>query len=129
MRESAFRLCLNDDLKEAIAASSKEGTAVVLSAVGCLKKISIRLAGAKTFFEKEGHFEIVSLTGTAAHGKAHLHISVSDEEGRVIGGHLKEGSLVDTTAEIVLGILEEYDAERVYDETTGYEEISFRRLS
>ncbi|MBQ1508016.1 MAG: DNA-binding protein [Erysipelotrichaceae bacterium] len=128
MRENAFRLRQNDDLKEKIADSCRENTGVVLSAVGSLKKVHLRLAGATTYLEKEGSFEIVSLTGTVAHGKAHLHISVSDEEGRVTGGHLKEGSLVDTTAEIVLGILEEYDAERGYDESTGYEEISFRRL-
>ena len=35
------------------------------------------------------HFEIVSLVGTLSHtGEHHLHMSLSDAEGHVIGGHV-----------------------------------------
>lgn len=87
------------------------------------------MAGGKDFLEKDGDFEIVSLTGTVAKGRAHLHISVSDETGRVTGGHLCEGSVVNTTCEVILGILEDYDAERSYDPSTGYDEIVFVKKS
>ncbi|MBQ1477209.1 MAG: DNA-binding protein [Erysipelotrichaceae bacterium] len=129
MKESAFRLRRGDDLKKAIADSCKEKTAVVLSAVGCLSHVSLRMAKGKDFLEKDGDFEIVSLTGTVTKGRAHLHISVSDETGRVTGGHLCEGSIVNTTCEVILGILEDYDAERSYDPSTGYDEIVFVKKS
>ena len=129
MKESAFRLRRGDDLKKAIADSCKEKTAVVLSAVGSLSRVSLRMAGGKDFLEKDGDFEIVSMTGTIARGRAHLHISVSDETGCVIGGHLCEDSVVNTTCEVILGILEDYDAERSYDPSTGYDEIVFVKKS
>ncbi len=56
MRENAFRLRQNDDLKEKIAGFCREETGVVLSADGSLKKICLRRAGAKTYLEKEGPF-------------------------------------------------------------------------
>ena len=130
MKEFAIRLKNGDDLKkklEEICLENHFNTAIVLSAVGSLKKAHIRLAGAKSEIESEEDFEIVSLNGTISNGKAHLHISLSDEISNCIGGHLKEGSLINTTCEIVLGILEEYTSQRSYDETTGYEEIYFKK--
>ena len=130
MKEFAIRLKNGDDLKkkiEEICLENHFNTAIVLSGVGSLKKAHIRLAGAKNEIESEEDFEIVSLTGTISNGKAHLHISLSDEISNCIGGHLKEGSLINTTCEIVLGILEEYTSERIYDKDTGYEEINFKK--
>ena len=57
------------------------------------------------------HFEIVSLVGTFSadtQGKVslkHLHMSVSDSEGQVIGGHLISGRVY-TTLELVLGTIQ-----------------------
>ncbi len=50
-----------------------------------------------------GKFEIVSLTGTLAESGSHLHAAISDNIGNIIGGHLKKGSIIYTTAEIVIG--------------------------
>lgn len=36
-------------------------------------------------------FEIVSLTGTLSRHGAHLHISIADFQGNVVGGHLMDG--------------------------------------
>ncbi|MBQ9988085.1 MAG: DUF296 domain-containing protein, partial [Erysipelotrichales bacterium] len=84
------------------------------------------LAEAVEFLEVEAHYEIVSLTGTLSTEGLHLHISVSDKEGRVWGGHLSDGCVIYTTAEIVLGELEQYTFTREMDENTGYKELVVR---
>ena len=128
MKELAFRLKRGDDLKGSIEDICKDiDAAVVLSGVGCIKGMKIRLAKAESYLENEEDYEIVSLTGTVIQGKCHLHISLSDEKGNCIGGHLEKGCIVNTTCELVLGILEEYTAERIFDEDTGYREAVFHK--
>jgi predicted DNA-binding protein with PD1-like motif len=46
--------------------------------------------------------EILSLVGTACTDGVHFHISVSKESGEVVGGHLMDGCLVASTAEIII---------------------------
>ena len=131
MKELAFRLTSGDDLRlsiEEYCAHYDVDTAVVLSAVGSLFNVGIRLADAQKFLRVERDYEIVSLTGTISRSKAHLHISLSDENGDCIGGHLIEGCLVNTTCEVVLGILEDYKSIRKYDDYTGYDEINFQEV-
>ena len=128
MRELAFRLRRGDDLRQNIEEKCKEAginTAVVLSGVGCVYQTKIRLADASKYLEKTEDFEIVSLTGTVSCGKAHIHISLADEKGNCIGGHLEKGCLINTTCELVLGILEEYETKREFDPESGYDEIVF----
>ena len=130
MKEFCHRLTRGADLKGSIESLCKDNgfdTAVVLSAVGCLSKAHVRLAKAVNEVEVEEDFEIVSLTGTVSKGEAHLHISLADEIGNVFGGHLMEGSIVNTTCELVLGVLEEYGSSREYDRETGYDEIVFKK--
>jgi len=64
-----------------------------------------------------------SLAGTLSPDGAHLHIAVADSRGAVIGGHLCAGSLVRTTAELVVGLLPEWQFRRVLDPATGYAEL------
>ncbi|MBQ3486999.1 MAG: DNA-binding protein [Clostridia bacterium] len=56
-----------------------------------------------------GDMEIVSLTGTVStmNGEyyAHLHMGVSDLEGRMFGGHLTE-AVVSITCELVIRIID-----------------------
>lgn len=128
MKELAFRLKKGDDLRACIEEKCKNiNTAVIISGVGCLYHARIRLAKAKEYIDTENDYEIVSLMGTISCGKAHIHISLSDDKGNVVGGHLEEGCLVNTTCEIVLGVLEEYESHRNFDPTTGYSEIGFNR--
>jgi uncharacterized protein len=61
--------------------------------------------------------------GTFSPDGAHLHISISDTQGDTYGGHLQEGALVYTTAEIVLADLEEHNFNRRLDTETGYDEL------
>ena len=70
-----------------------------------------------------GHFEIVSLTGTVSVNGSHLHISISDSEGKTIGGHLLEGCKIYTTTEIFIGSTTAYEFKRVKDGTTEWEEL------
>ncbi|MBQ4157741.1 MAG: DUF296 domain-containing protein, partial [Clostridia bacterium] len=53
----------------------------------------------------------------------HIHISVSDKTGRVFGGHLKEGTIIDTTCEVVILPLEGISFLKEYDAETGYNEL------
>ena len=103
-----FRLTKGSDLKKEIENYSVNNkiSGVILCAVGCLSKLTIRLADGKSILEKEGMFEIVSVTGTLSEDGVHIHISVADELGNTIGGHLKDGCIVNTTSEIVLEIIE-----------------------
>lgn len=131
MKEIAFRLHKGDDLKGSIeekCTQLKIDTAIVLSAVGCVYEVQIRLADASRHLHLHRDHEIVSLTGTISKGKAHLHISLSDDEGHCIGGHLEKGCLINTTCEVVLASLEDYVSERVFDEDTGYKEIVFKEV-
>ena len=120
-----FRLTKGSDLKKEIESYTINNkiSGVILCAVGCLSKLTIRLADGESILEKEGMFEIVSITGTLSEDGVHIHISVSDESGNTIGGHLKDGCIVNTTAEIVLNIFNNIKFKREYDENTGYDEL------
>ena len=130
MKELAIRLTKGQDLRatiEKICLDNSINTAVVLSGVGSVYEAYIRLADASDYLSRKQELEIVSLTGTISKAKAHLQISLSDEKGSVIGGHLEKGCLINTTCELVLGVLEEYESDRLFDENTGYKEIVFNR--
>lgn len=131
MNTIAFRLKPNQDLKselEKFVHANKINSAYVATCVGSLHEVTLRMAGAKPEAQDirtfHGHFEIVSLVGTLSLQGVHLHLSVSDDNGRVIGGHLKEGSIVTTTAEIVIGYDQNVNFDRVVDPETGFEELA-----
>lgn len=67
--------------------------------------------------------EIVSLVGTLSDG-GHLHVSLSDAQGVVIGGHLLGDMVVFTTAEIVIGECEQVTFKRELDPRTGFGELT-----
>jgi uncharacterized protein len=130
MAVRAFRLGPGADLKKELSRMARENdlrAGVVLTCVGSLTRAVIRLAdhpGATTF---DGRHEIVSLVGTLAAESDHLHIAVSDSTGRTIGGHLMEGSLVYTTAEIAVGELTGLTFSREVDPKTTYRELAIRK--
>ena len=119
-----FRLTKGADLKKEIESYTINNklSGIILSSVGSLSKLTIRLADGKTILEKEDIFEIVSITGTLSEDGVHIHISVADEQGMTIGGHLKDGCIINTTAEIVLKEID-IKFKREYDEQTGYKEL------
>jgi len=133
MRLFTIRLRQNQDLRQGIqkfAAKEKIQAGFIISCVGALKSLNIRMAGAtagKMVVKKiDEDFEIVSLVGTLIENDCHLHISAANSQGGVIGGHLKEGTIVGTTAEIVIGCDENVIYTREPDENTGFEELVVR---
>jgi predicted DNA-binding protein with PD1-like motif len=88
-----------------------------------VRQAAIRFAGQKDATILTGPFEIVSLTGTFSADGPHLHISISDASGRTHGGHLAEGTLVYTTAEVVVGELAGARFSRRIDPATTYKEL------
>lgn len=132
MKSHVFRLLPGTDLRKGIedyAVEHQIKAGCVVSCAGCLSNLCIRLADGASVFQDETDREIVSLSGTLAEQGVHLHIAVADIRGAVIGGHLKYGCAVHTTAEIVLLELEEYRMTREWDEHTGYEELVVHLLS
>lgn len=126
----AFRLVRGNDLKKEIMDyCQKENieAGVIVSAVGSLKHLHIRLAEAKDYIDKEENYEIVSITGTVSKDDVHIHISASYKEGKTIGGHLKDGTIVDTTCEIVIYELKDFIFKTELDILTGYDELSIKR--
>jgi predicted DNA-binding protein with PD1-like motif len=125
-RGYALRLKPGDDLRrslEAFTAQHHLRAAYVATCVGSLKVAAIRFADQKETTILTGPFEIVSLTGTLSPDGPHLHISVSDANGRTFGGHLAEGSLVYTTAEVVIGELVGARFTREVDPATTFREL------
>jgi len=127
MRNYTFRLAPGQDLFDSIEAFVKEKhieAGCVLSSVGSLTHAKIRLADREFSSEYDGPFEIVSLIGTVSIHGSHLHISISDGEGRTTGGHFESGCTIYTTGEIVIAAFEEVVYKREFAEDSGYEELT-----
>jgi hypothetical protein len=131
MKSYTFRLKPGQDLLDSIetfVVEKKIEAGCVLSAVGSLTYATLRLANRENFNEYEGHFEIVSMTGTVAVSGSHLHLSIADGEGVTIGGHLVSGCKIYTTAEIVLAVFEDVTYSReLLEDDSGYEELVVRK--
>jgi len=126
MKTHAFRLRPGQQLREEIdrfVEKKNIKAGIILTCVGNLTKGVIRMADASIVKIYSGSFEIVSLVGTVEKGNSHLHISISDKEGKVFGGHLKMGSTVGVTAEVVIGELENVVFARRLDNRTKYDEL------
>lgn len=128
MKTVCIRLRRGDDLLLSIRALAKEhhiAAGVVLSAVGCISKGRVRDASGVTLREIEEPCEIVSLNGTVSEARCHLHIALSKEDLSTVGGHLVEGCIVNTTCELVIGILDGWKIGVEEDAQTGYDELIF----
>jgi predicted DNA-binding protein with PD1-like motif len=118
------RLKPGGDLKEGIINILKQNkleSGIIICIVGSLNSATLRMAtgNIKTF---KGPFEIVSAEGTVSTDGIHIHIAVSDKEWHVIGGHLKKGCTINTTAEICI-LKSNKTFKRVFDPKTGYKEL------
>jgi predicted DNA-binding protein with PD1-like motif len=126
MKTHSFRLKPHQDLKKeilAVAVEMKIAAGCMVTCVGSLEKIHLRFAHQDHGVTLAGPFEIVSLVGTFSADYAHLHLSVADSQGKTIGGHLLDGNLIFTTAEIVTAEIPDTIFSREKDDTYGYSEL------
>lgn len=126
----SFRLKPGQDLKQELdkmVNQQRISAGLIMTCVGSLTDVGLRLANQETGTSYKGHFEIVSLVGTLSANGSHIHLAVADSTGRTIGGHLLEGCKIYTTAELVIGILPDVIFSREPDPTFGYKELVIRK--
>ena len=121
-----FRLKPGEDLflgMEQFIARHNIHTAAIMTCVGSLSKAMIRFADQQYVTSLEGSFEIVSLVGVLTDDGSHIHVSLSDQTGHVVGGHLKPGAIVHTTAEVALMPIMDVRVTRELCPLSGYREF------
>jgi predicted DNA-binding protein with PD1-like motif len=126
-----IRLTPGADLRPALQALLLERdaqAAFVVSGIGSLRPACLRLAGADGAIVIDGDSEILTLSGTLSPDGAHLHMSVADAHGAVVGGHVLPGCVVRTTAELLIAWLGGWAFTRAQDPATGYSELVSRRV-
>lgn len=127
-----LRLKPHQDLKLSIKEYMLEHsiqTGAILSAVGSLSHMKVRVADGKSTRQSDEARELISLSGTLSDGHIHAHIAAINEKMDVFGGHLLEGCIIHTTMELVIGDYSKiYESHRVTDEVTGYDELELIRI-
>ncbi len=126
-----IRLKPGQDLKKEIAAFTQQNkieAGWIVTCAGSVTDYAIRLANKDSVTTGSGHFEIVSLSGTVSTNGMHLHISISDSTGKTIGGHLADGNIIYTTAEIVLQQSTDLKFTREKDGSTPWEELQIKKI-
>jgi uncharacterized protein len=137
MRTYALRLVPGDDLKRALldfCATRELPNAFIITAVGSLRAAKLRLANHTSLLSGSTNavldlpnqrFEICSLVGTISRNGegCHVHASLADARGDVVGGHALDGCVVFTTCEIVLGCAYDVTFTRELDPRTGFDEL------
>ncbi|WFD11955.1 PPC domain-containing DNA-binding protein [Tepidibacter hydrothermalis] len=126
MRYYAIRMKPGQDLKEEVenfVCQNNIKSGIIMTCIGSLNCAKIRLADENIIKEYNEKFEIISLQGTLSQDGLHLHISLANDKGFCIGGHLMHGCHIYTTAEIVIGELEEFIFKREYCKDTGFKEL------
>ena len=127
----AFRLKPGQDLKkeiEKLVTDKQIKAGWISTCVGSLTQYTIRFANQPNSSSDSGHFEIVSLTGTVSTNGSHIHISISDSTGKTIGGHLMDGNIIYTTAEIVILSSNDFIFKREKDGSTPWEELQVDKV-
>jgi len=128
MKPYLLRLKPNQDIKLELLRYAQERnikTASLVSAVGSVSSMKVRIADGETIVSDDQNREVLSLSGTLINGKIHTHIGAISTRMDVFGGHLMEGCIVQTTMEITLiDLSEDVQAERIFDSETGYDELN-----
>ena len=131
MKTHVFRLRRGTDLLKALqeyARTRRIAAGTAVSGVGCVTRARVRDASGVTVRELDEPLEIVSLMGTLSVARTHLHIALAREDLTVLGGHLMEGCIVNTTAEVVLLELDGVRFGAEWDGETGYDELAILSL-
>ncbi len=126
MKTTVLRFKPGQDLKQNLINFCKDqklSAGFILSGIGSLKKLNLRLANSKETISKSEAFEILSLQGSLSEVGVHVHMIVADQKGQCWGGHLLEGCEILTTAEILIAELPDKKFTREMDSETGYLEL------
>ena len=134
MKIHTFRLKPGADLKREVERYTIEHNiqaGFIITCVAGLEQATLRMAGASPDNQDirtySGDYEVTSLVGTVGRDGVHLHMSISDKEGQGFGGHLKEGTIVHPTAEVVIGEDESAIYARTLDQETGFPELEIKK--
>jgi len=127
------RLLKGEDLLEAVTQAATESKihAGFFFLIGTLKsaKLGFYQDGKYLPIEMQQDLEIVSCLGNISikEGKAfpHAHLAVSDEAGRVSGGHAMPGCIIGATAELVMVEAQGLKMTRQLDKTTNLSLLAF----
>lgn len=120
------RFLPGQDLKKELAKlcfENKIKAGCLVSVVGSLSRINIRLANSHQFLKLDEKFEVLALQGLVSLEGLHLHLTVANSQGQVYGGHLMEENIIFTTFEMVLLVMEDIVFHRELDPATGYKEL------
>ncbi|CAH2213591.1 PPC domain-containing DNA-binding protein [Tepidibacter aestuarii] len=131
MKYHVMRLKPGQDLKkeiENVISQKNIEAGIVMACIGSLNCAKIRLADENIVKEYNEKFEIISLGGTLSKNGSHLHVCLANEKGICIGGHLMYECYIYTTAEIVIGKLEDIIFKREYCEDTGFKELNINYI-
>ncbi len=108
MRSVPLHLEPGSDLRRSLEQLAQEQNAsgFVLGVVGNLAQAAFQCPGKIAPTVLRGELEIITLQGTLSPEGVHLHLSLSDGECRVWGGHLEPGSRVLKGADLLVGLLD-----------------------
>lgn len=125
-----MRLEPGDDVRRSLqewATENAVDAAMITCAVGSLTHAHLRYANRADGIVTTSDLEVLSLSGTISRHGMHLHMSVGDRNGNVLGGHLLDGCVVRTTLELTVQEINGLRMLRSRDEQTGYEELDTER--
>lgn len=107
MHTQPLHLQAGSDVRRSLEELAREqGVAgFVLAVVGNLSQACFQCPGRARPTQLRGELEIITLSGTLAPQGVHLHLSLSDGDCRVWGGHLEPGTLVLRGADLLVGWL------------------------
>ena len=131
MKTLCCRLHRGNDLLLSLQKLAQENqieAGIVWCGVGCVSRARLRDASGVTVRTINEPCEIVSMTGTVSANRCHVHVALSREDLSTIGGHLVEGCIVNTTCELVIGVLDGWRFGVEQDAQTGYDEIVFQEV-
>ena len=108
MRVRAVRLDAGADVRRSLEdlAHRENAQGFVLSIVGNMGQATFACPGRVSPTVLSGELEIITLQGTIGPQGVHLHLSFSDGDCQVWGGHLEYGSLILKAADLLVGFVD-----------------------
>lgn len=132
MEIHCLRLHPSQDLRlelRMFAEATGMSAGVILSAIGSLSQAALRFADRPEATLLPGPLELISLSGTLSTQGIHLHGAMADAQGQVFGGHIMDGCVIRTTAEVAIASLPSLQFSRAPDPQTGYLELVVEKLT